>query len=618
MTTIRVLFLFSFSCLSFATPSLTFTVSMTNPAAHTFHIRLHATGVAGPLQDFKMPQWSPGFYVIQDYARSVSGFRATGASGQALAWEKTTPNTWRIVTVGARDLQLDYDVFGATAFAAANYLGEDRAFLSPAGLFVYPVGQLGNPVTVELQTPAVWPDISTGLDAVEGKPGTFQAASFDVLYDSRILVGKHERLQFTVGGVPHYVAIEDVPESVSRLQMLADLKAIVTVATRLFADIPYRQYTFLLMGRGGGGIEHANSSADQFDGASLTKSDGYGNWLSFIAHEYFHSFNVKRIRPLALGPFDYDQENVTSMLWVSEGLSVYYEDVLLVRAGLLTRDHYLRRMASGITSFENAPGRNYQSATESSRNAWNSGSGIAGDRNTTISYYDNGAMLGAMLDLSIRAATDNRHSLDDVMRTLYRKFYLEQKRGFTDAEFRAVCEEAAGGSAPVAAVFDYASTTREIDFAGHFALAGLRLDLSTETAPGGSIGLHTSTREIPVADLPPAPPGHSADPAFQLLVTDTVSGSSAAKAGLLPGDRIVRVDGLQASATILQKAIQSKSPGEFITLVVVRSGEEREVAVEVALGLKRTYHLSPAHSPTAAQHAILASWLSKTCCDATP
>src|SRR5215472_6230450 len=197
-----------------------------------------------------------------------------------------------------------------------------------------------------------------------------------------------------------------------------------------------------MMGTGNGGIEHANSSANSFNGNSLTTTNGYLRWLSFISHEYFHNYNVKRIRPIALGPFDYDTENLTSMLWVSEGLSVYYQDLVLVRAGLESMDQYLDKMIASINSFENAPGRHYQSATDSSLTTWGT-SGVGNDRNTTISYYNNGAMLGAMLDLKIRNDSGNRRSLDDVMRALYRKYYQEKKRGFTDNEFRQECESAA-------------------------------------------------------------------------------------------------------------------------------------------------------------------------------
>src|SRR6185312_6977678 len=537
---------------------MAFTVSMPQPSNHTYHVTFRCEGLQGELQDFKIPQWSPGYYGIGDYARNISNFHALDPAGHELAWEKVTKNTWRVVADNAPAIVLEYDVFGNTSFAANNYLGDDRGYLSPSGLFMNLSGHLQHPVTVTLHPPPSWHTISSGLEKVHGEAyttDTFEAPDFDTLYDSPILIGNQEHLEFEVKGVPHYVAIENVPAQVDRTQMVADLKSIVTAATQLMGHVPYKHYTFLMMGRGGGGIEHANSSSNQFDGTSLTTPAGYQRWLSFISHEYFHNFNVKRIRPLALGPFDYDQENLTNMLWVSEGLSVYYEDLVLVRAGLMTKDQYLTGMARAIGKFENSSGRHYQSATESSLNTWNSGSGVGGDRNTTISYYDNGAMLGAMLDLKIRQSSANRKSLDDVMRGMYEKYYVQKKRGFTDAEFRAECESAAGTN--LEELFSYASTSREVDYVKYFALAGLKLTEKSEAAPGGSIGLDTRTEEVPPNELPAGRGGRGrgAAPALRLIVTDVVAGSTAARAGLQPGDRIADVDGIPATPVVLNTAI---------------------------------------------------------------
>jgi len=604
----RALIFLAFASHSFAAAKMAFTVSMQNPAAHTFHVRMRAEGLRAPLEDFQMPQWSTGFYGILNLSRYVSNFHAADGAGHALVWDKTARNTWRVVSGSSSVILLEYDVFGATRFSANNYLDDDRAFLSPAGLFVHPARMLDVPVTVELEVPSAWPHVSTGLEALSGKPTTFSAPNFDALYDCPILIGTHEVLQFDVRGVPHYIAIENVPASVSRPQMAADLKGIVTAATSIFGEVPYRHYTFLMMGRGGGGIEHSNSSANQFDGAARTTPAGYLRWLSFIAHEYFHNFNVKRIRPLALGPFDYDQENLTDLLWVSEGLSVYYQDLLLVRSGLMSREQYLEKLTTAIGTFETAPGRNYQSATESSLNTWNSGSGVAGDRNTTISYYNNGAMLGAMLELNIRTASGNRRSLDDVMRGLYRKYYLEQKRGFTGAEFRAECEAAAG--TPLGEVFDYASTSREVDYARHFALAGLRLDMTPAPADGGYIGLHTSTREVPPSELPLAGGGRGGGrggaPAFRLIVTDAAPSSPAASAGFETGDMVLSIDGAAASASVLQKTIEAKPAS--IKLRIARRGQEQDITVPVAPNLKRSYRFSEQPEPGLKQ-SILEAWL---------
>jgi predicted metalloprotease with PDZ domain len=602
---------------------MAFTVSLPQPASHTYHVTFRCEGLKGELQDFKMPQWSPGYYGIGDYSRNVSNFRAADASGHALEWEKVAKNTWRVVASNASAIELQYDVFGITSFAANTYLGEDRGYISPSGMFVHPDGQLRNAVTVTIQMPADWKRISTGLEPVKGQANTFEAPDFDVLYDCPILLGNQEYFQFDVKGVPHFVAIENVAADVDRPKMVADLRTMVTAAAELMGDVPYKHYTFLMMGRGGGGIEHSNSSSNQFDGTTLSTPAGYLRWLSFICHEYFHNFNVKRIRPLALGPFDYDQENLTNMLWVSEGLSVYYQDLILVRAGLMTRDQYLAKMAGAIGTFENASGHRYQSATESSQNTWGTGSGVGGDRNTTISYYNNGAMLGAMLDLQIREGSGNRKSLDDVMRGLYRKYYLTKKRGFTDGEFRAECESAAGTS--LAEIFAYASTTKEVDYARYFALAGLKLDATAldanrDDAPGGFIGVDTDNQEIPPAEMPSGGGrggrggrggGRGSVPALRLVVTDVAAGSPAATAGLKAGDRIADVDGTAATAGVLNDAINAKKPGEKIKLHVLREGAQLDVEVEVARNVKKTYRLSVADGATSAQIGILNDWLRK-------
>lgn len=621
-----------------ARQTLAFSVSMPQPGNHTFHVILRCTGMHRELQDFKMPVWSPGFYGIGDYARNVSNFHAEDGTRHALPWELVTKNTWRVAAGNAPSIVLDYDVYGDISFAANSYLGTDRAYISPSGVFVYPSGMIGHAMTVTIQLPASWKQISTGLEPVTGRNGTFSAANFDVLYDSPILMGNQEILKFEVKGVPHYAALENVPASVDRQKMTSDLKRMVTAATELIGDVPYKHYTFLMMGRGNGGIEHLNSASIQFNGDSIVSPNGYLGWLSYVSHEYFHNFNVKRIRPIALGPFNYDMENLTHMLWVSEGLTVYYENMVLVRAGLMSQDQYLQAMQRAMTSFENAPGHHYQSATESSWNTWNTGSGIGGDRGTTISYYDNGAMLGAMLDLAIREGSGNKESLDDVMRGLYRKYYLQKRRGFTDAEFQQECQAAAGGD--LSEVFSYASSTVDVDYAKYFAYAGLKLNVATEDAPGAYLGLNTHTEELSpsAAAAMVAGGGRSAFgrrggvPETVLIVTSATPGSPAANAGLMPGDQIVEVEGVKATPGVLNgmlappqppgrrggvfapqppppPVVPLKSPGDKITMKISRNGATQDVTIELGKNFKRTFSFERMENPTALQAAILKSWL---------
>ena len=573
-----------------ADTAMAFTVSMPKPETHIFHVVFRCEGLKEETRDFVMPAWMPGFYRLMNYERFVSNFRAEDGEGRPLPWEKTAKSTWRVVSGSAPAVVVSYDVFGNTSFVASNFLNEQRAFVAPPGLFMFVEGLLHHPVTVAVQLPPGWARIATGLDPVPGRPYTFSAPDFDILFDCPMLMGNQELAQFEVKGVPHRMAIENVPESVDRRRMAADLQRMVQAATDLMGDIPYKHYAFLLIGTGNGGIEHLNSAACAFNGKSLADEKGYQGWLSYIAHEYFHNFNVKRIRPLALGPFDYDEENLTDMLWVSEGLTVYYEDVVLVRAGLMTPEQFLERMKNAMTRFENSPGQRYQSAAESSLTTWGT-SGVGGDRNTTISYYDNGGMLGAMLDLAIRHQSANRRSLDDVMRALYRTYDVGKKRGFTNAEFRQECERAAGG--PLAEAFEYAATTKDVDYAKYFAYARLKVEIERQDAPGAYLGLN-----LRAAD-------------GTLTVVEAEAGSPAAAAGLSARDQVLELDGTKATPKALNDLLAAKKPGETVKVKYARAGASKDIEIALAKNFKRIYSFIPMSAPDPLQTSILKDWLRK-------
>jgi predicted metalloprotease with PDZ domain len=431
--------------------------------------------------------------------------------------------------------------------------------------------------------------VALGLDPVAGQPNTFSAPDFDLLYDCPILMGNQEVRNFEVQGIPHALVIENVT-NVDPAKITADLKRMVESAVRIIGEIPYRHYTFLAMGAGGGGIEHLTSAAMMFNGSTLSDPAGYSRWLSFVAHEYFHTYNVKRIRPIALGPFDYDKENYTDMLWVSEGFTVYYEDVILVRAGLITRDQYFERVQKNIQHYENSPGHLIQSAAESSFDTWIKGMN-RGEyfSNTTISYYDKGAALGLLLDLKIRNETTNRRSLDDVMRALYQKYYKERKRGFTDQEFREECDSAAG--IPLSEVFEYATTVRDIDYRKYFAYAGLDIDVAPIAQPGAFLG---------------------ADAQFQdgnLVISSVEWDSPAQHAGLMAQDQILALDGTRVNAKSLEETLKLKKAADKIHVLLSRRGTIREIDVVLGQKMERSFKIKPAANPAAIQAAILDDWL---------
>lgn len=471
-----------------ANPSvdLRYTVSMEAPSSHRFHVVFRCAGVQGPVLDLKMPAWMPGYYQLLDYAGKVENFHAADGAGRELGWEKTSPNNWRVEHPAGAVVSVTYDIAATQAFVAQPWLDSTRGYIAPAGVFFYIEGYSREPVTVEVRPWKGWSKVATGLEVVKGeKPGrsggeshVFRATNFDILYDCPVLIGDLEELpSFTVRGIPHYFTGYKLGEF-DRVHFVGELKKIVEQGVSVIGDLPYKHYSFLAIGPGRGGIEHLNSATISFSGESIKSGEDRQRVLCFIAHEYFHHYNVKRIRPIALGPFDYQRENRTDMLWVSEGLTVYYEYMLVRRAGLMSGTDLLRHFQSDISAYENKPGHLYQSLAQASYETWSDGPfGRTGDSvNRTISYYEKGPAIGLLLDMAIRHWTKNKKSLDDVMRTVYHIYYQEKKRGFTDAEFREVCEEVAGVALPE--LFDYVYTVKAPDYAKYLAYGGLGIDVT--------------------------------------------------------------------------------------------------------------------------------------------
>ncbi len=569
--------------------SMAFTVSMDRPDTHCYHVEFRCEGLKGATQDFKIPAWSPGYYGLMNYAKGVENFKAADGAGNPLKWEKTTANTWRVGCDDASGITVSYDVKAATNFAANSYLAEDHGFISPASLFMHVSGQIRHPVTVVIKPYKDWSKAATGLDPVQGQKDTFIAPDFDVLYDCPILLGNLEIMSFEVRGVPHYFAGFKLGEF-DREKFTADLKGMIESAVDLIGDIPYKHYTFLATGPGAGGIEHANSVAIPFSGREMSSASSNKRWLDFVSHEFFHLYNVKRIRPIALGPFDYDRENLTNMLWVSEGFTVYYEYIICRRAGLISREDLLDHLRSNIVGYENQPGHLFQSATESSYTTWSQGPfGRRGGEgiNKTISYYSKGPALGLLLDLKIRHETKNQKSLDDVMRKLYQKYYKEKKRGFTDDEFREVCENAA--ECDLSEAFEYASTVKEIDYPKYLAYGGLEIEMPREL-PEANFGVTVRDND------------------GKLVISSVDWDSNAFRADLAAKDEIKALDGAHVDAKTWKESIASKKLGDTVQLVVSRDGSERKLDVVVGHKMERSFRIKPMENPDPLQAEILKSW----------
>jgi len=505
---------------------ISYTVSMDDALNHNFRVTMTLEGVSTDTLVLKMPVWTPGYYWIQNYPKNLSRLEIHDAAGRECPYLKTSKNVWKVATGGAGSLTASWVVYGNSHSVADAFIDTTHAFIVPAALFLYPGDALKSPSRVTLDLYPGWTTVSTGLEPVTtsaatgkteapdgaekagapasadeaGTPAvtetaglspvtgwTFSASCYDVLFDSPILAGKQEVMTFTVNSVPHHIAVLN-PGSYDREALKRDYAKVVESAVSIIGEMPYSHYTFLIMGKGMGGLEHLNSMAvftGREDG-DIYPADrrSFRGWMEFIAHEFFHLYNIKTIRPVALGPFDYDRENYTNMLWVSEGFTVYYENIIMNRAGFMTPDEMLESLSRSITAYESIPGSRVQSATLSSFDTWiNFFSRSENSQNTTISYYDKGCGLGLLLDLKIRQSTGNRKSLDDVMRTLYYDYHKKLGRGFTDEEFRAECEKAAGTD--LGELFGWASSVVRPDYDRYLGYAGLYLKEEAPSAAGG-------------------------------------------------------------------------------------------------------------------------------------
>jgi predicted metalloprotease with PDZ domain len=466
---------------------------------------------------------------------------------------------------------------------------------------------LKSPSTVRVLAPDVW-KVATGLPAVPGQKNIFRAENFDVLYDSPFEASNFKTIVFNVKGVPHRIVIDGVgnydPERMRR-----DVQKIVETQAELMGEIPYHDYTFILHLRAntGGGLEHLNSAALGYPRFGFRNRSGdratssapnttetperdYRGFLSLVSHEFFHLWNVKRIRPDALGPFDYTQENYTKVLWVAEGITDYYADLVLRRAGLISESEFLSATARSMQNLQNTPGRLVQSVEESSYDAW-----IKYYRqdensvNSQISYYDKGALLGLLLDLEIRKRSSGAKSLDDVMRYLYAEFF-KKNRNYGPADFQKASELMAGAS--LEEFFSkYVRGKEELDYNAALGAAGLRL----ETTPAADAKVYFG------ADL-----GQEDD---RLIVRRVYAGSPAYDSGLNAGDQIVAMDNMRVTRDFFNARMAEKKPGDVVNLAIFRFDDLSTLLVRLSDKRELSFRIVPVPAATALQKQIYADWL---------
>ena len=422
-----------------------------------------------------MPRWAPGYYEILDFAKHLTDFKVTDSKGNPVEWAKEGLNHWRIPRPADGQLRVSYRVYANQRDVASSRVEKEVAFVAPCGVFMHVDGEQTHPVNVRFNLPQGWQHISTGLRPQKEDSCLFSAPDFDVLYDSPFLLGNFYTKQFSHEGHDYEFALE-TPDGAEEIGLADDFKRIVSAATQLMGDVPYDNYCLIHMGEGGGGLEHQNSQACYTDGTYRFETrKAHIKFLAFVAHEYFHLYNVKCIRPAELWPLNYDREAITPMLWVSEGLTCYYEFRLLRNAGIATPDEALELLSTYFSLYAPYKGQHHQSLRQCSYDIWmNFMNPDENGKDVRINYYFKGPIIGLLMDIDIRRKSGHKQSLDDVMRLLYNRYYKELKRGFTEEEFWQACAEVAGQ--PLTEVRRLVDTTDDIPYASYLDDAGLRVD----------------------------------------------------------------------------------------------------------------------------------------------
>ena len=452
--------------------SLNYQIDLSKAKENTFVVKLNYKSNHTGVEDFMISKWTPGYYQILDFDKNISNIKCNNSKNEAKDITKFTDNTWRIATKKGEELTITYEVNAKTNFIAKPYIDNEFAFVRSTGVFIFPASDLQVSSKVKfINNP--WKNITTSLKKINN---SYNAVNIDDLLDSPILIGNLNILDsFQVKGKNHYFSGRQLDDFDTK-DFIISVKKIVETATDIMQDIPYDDYSFISIGKGNGGIEQTNSTALTFNGELYNTPQGKQKLLNFITHEYFHHFNVKRIRPVELGPFNYSGINRTNSLWVSEGLNVYYEGIIMNRAGLKSREQMLNEWTGMINRFESNEGKNFQTLAESSAHTWEDGPfGIKGK---TISFYEKGPLVGMLLDLTIRHNTQNKKSLDDVMRKLYYTYYKGENRGFTENEVKKACEEFA--KQDLSEIFSYIYTLEPINYNKYFEFAGLKVNSTTK------------------------------------------------------------------------------------------------------------------------------------------
>jgi predicted metalloprotease with PDZ domain len=533
-----------------------------------------------------MPVWSPGSYLIREYSRHLDCFQSDNNK-----FDKISKNQWRLDLRDSKNVIVRYRLYCNELTVRTNYVDDLHSLLVSPATFLVPCDKaICNYFEVEVNLPQGWDKISTGLNPVQGTTNKFFSENLDDFLDCPIEAGNYKTYSFEAFGKPHNVAVIG-PGNYNGETLAADMKRVVEETGKVIGDIPYDHYTFIvhLTTSTTGGIEHKNSSVLHFNRWDLQNPEKYKRiWLSLVSHEYFHLWNIKRIKPVELADFDYNNENYTTMLWFAEGFTSYFDDILLRRAGIYSETEYLTVLSYVIERLLNVPGRFYQNMEDASFDAW-----IKFYRkhenlnNQGISYYIKGAHLAWALDFEIRKRTGGSKTLDDLMKMLWQDYCKDEKSGYTREIVVSHAEKLAGNLQDF--FKEFLEQTTEINYDKYLEYAGLRLKIT-------DLGDSTVNLELSEAN-------------GQLICTTVKDKGAGYYAGVMPGDEIIALDGYRVNQLTFNKRIRFSKVGSKMKLLLSRDERLLEREITIAPSKADSIKIEKIANPTPEQIEFYNKWI---------
>ena len=577
-------------------PAVQHTISFPLANSQYIHVRSEFPPAQGEIE-LAMPAWTPGSYKVRDFAAHVERMEARDRDGRPLSVEKVAKNRWRLGNGAPEGVVVEYDVWAGRQNVSENWVENGFAVINGAGVFLYSDHTLEMPQWLTIEPADSWPRAATALHRRDG-PFEFSASNYHELVDSPLLIGETEEATFKVDGQSYRLALAEPNPLWDMDKATRDIAALVEAHQDFWQTNPLeKEYVFLLafIGRYSG-LEHDHSTLMLTNRWAMRERSDYFKFLELVSHEFFHVWNARRLRPASLVKYNYDVENYSRELWLAEGLTSYYDHMMLFRSGLVDVGDYLSMLAGEIRNYEIMPGRQVRSAELASFDAWVKQYEPDPNRlNSTVSYYRKGALIGLTADIEIRRATNGDHSLDDVMRALYLQHGPEGsvRVGYTREDFERIVEELAGSDVRDALRPLYASTQdpdvdRALDWVGLKVIRGKESD---QEEP--ELGVTWDDEEE------------------RLRVRTVILGQPAAEAGVLPGDEVLAIDGLRLTAANYQRIFSKFMPGDPVDLLLSRNSRVLTVPVNLGARIPQKYSIIPKERLRNRDKQRLEDWLGR-------